>query len=155
MASLDDLVKLNQRIGRSIPFDTLDWVAISLGEDETALAIAHVSKVKIDGALMETYPLPVGVFDARPCPVVLLTNRYLRVVLIGTRVISRDLPLVEETLERYSVADLKQAVREGRFSFAITTTDGSEIHFRMGYLSTGKNIRGTARLIESLSGMLR
>jgi hypothetical protein len=155
MAGLDDLVQLNQRIGRSIPFDTLNRIAISLGEDETALAIAHVSKVMIDGALMESYPMPVGIFDAGPCPVVLLTNRYLRVVLIGTRVISRDLPLVEETLECYSVADVKRAVREGRFNFAVATTDGSEIHFRMGYLSTWKNVRGTARLIESLAGILR
>src|SRR5665213_1730382 len=127
MASLDDLLQLNQRIGRSIPLENLERVAISLRKDETALAIAHVSKVKIDGALMETHPMPVGVFALRPCSVVLLTNRYLRVVLIGTREISRDSPIVEEIFERFRVADIKRAVREGRFSFAITTTDGSEI----------------------------
>jgi hypothetical protein len=154
MAVPDDLERLNAGIGRSISGKALERVASSIENDEHALAIAHVSKVKIDGVSLSVYPQPIGIFESPSCPVVLLTNRHLQVALIGTQRISDELPLVDEIFERFNIADIRKTERKGRYRHIIARANGSAITLQMAYLSTWKNVRGTARLVDTLAALL-
>jgi hypothetical protein len=154
MAVSDDLVALNARIGNSIPRETLERVASSLGTDEKPLAIAHVAKVKIDGVSISVYPQPIGIFESPSNPVVLLTNRNLRISLVGTQKVSDELPLVDEFFVRFDIADIQRTQRKGRLKHLITRANWSVITLQMVYRSTWKNVRGTAQLVDALASLM-
>ena len=152
MAALDELRILNREIGRSVSEQEMLGLAIHCSDSEVLVALAHVSNVVIDGSPMMAFPTPVGLLETRPDPVVLLSTKYLRIGLFGTR--RGPLGLPEEILNRWSVGSITRIEKVGRRLYRLTTSPSSKIELKMSFRSTFKNRRGIAHLAAQLQELV-
>ena len=147
MGKFGVLGEIARRDAPPLADSNLRAIQSSLSDDETPIAIAMVGRVWFDGVKMDVAPKPIGIFESRPAPIIVLTNRFLHFYLVGSqkglKYVAGDVHVTKRSLD---IDSLIGEEKTGIGSYVLSFSEGTEVLIKFGVLSDRRVRQGVDHL---------
>ena len=150
----DELLALSHQKGWAVSRRETKIMARRLGSGKVPIAITYLPKVWIGGVRLRVSPTPIGIFDVRPAPIMVLTDCELVVAMINPRKARPGREAENRKFYEYPISTITSISVLQHGSFEIEVDGVPTVQARVTPMTARRTKKDAAALCEKLRTQL-